>query len=356
VEDLNSTNVAYTNRPAVNTSGVYLTGGADGLTGWTDADWVGDQYSKTGFFAADKTDLAMDIIIPGSTSITVYQALAAYCEDRGDLIGYGNFPVGMSPLEAKKWRMAEPPTYSHAPLDSHRFSLFYGRPLCYDSRDDARKYISNLGHFASCLAFTDTNYNESYAPVGEQRGAVKLVEGLDYNVAETRCYQDLFSNSGINYLQITRNLGARKAVFWEQFTTQLNVDAFRDLNVVRFITLVRKSLTPLLRGYVFSPNAPFMWRAMHRELQPYFDLWQAQNSIYAYILQTDRDAWMSGGELMGAVLNTGLEMDQGIYKSRALIQPTRAARYIDMVIGATRTGESFATYEQLKDLPFWVKK
>ena len=356
VEDLNSTNVAYTNRPAVNTSGVYLTGGADGLTGWTDADWVGDQYSKTGFFAADKTDLAMDIIIPGSTSITVYQALAAYCEDRGDLIGYGNFPVGMSPLEAKKWRMAEPPAYSHAPLDSHRFSLFYGRPLCYDSRDDARKYISNLGHFASCLAFTDTNYNESYAPVGEQRGAVKLVEGLDYNVAETRGYQDLFSNSGINYLQITRNLGARKAVFWEQFTTQLNVDAFRDLNVVRFMTLIRKTMTPLLRGYLFAPNAPFMWRAMHRELQPYFDDWRTENSIYAYLLLTDRDAWMSGGELMGAVLNTGLEMDQGIQKARALIQPTRAARYIDMVIGATRTGESFATYEQLKDLPFWVKK
>ena len=92
VEDLNSTNVAYTNRPAVNTSGVYLTGGADGLTGWTDADWVGDPYSKTGFFAADKTDLAMDIIIPGSTSITVYQALAAYCEDRGDLNRLREFP------------------------------------------------------------------------------------------------------------------------------------------------------------------------------------------------------------------------------------------------------------------------
>ena len=68
-------------------------------------------------------------------------------------------------------------------------------------------------------------------------------------------------------------------------------------------------------------------------------------AIYAYLLQTDRDAWMSGGELMGAVLNTGLEMDQGIQKARALIQPTRVARYIDMVIGATRTGESFATYE-----------
>jgi hypothetical protein len=356
VEDLHSTNVAPTNRPAVDTGGVYLTGGADGLTGWTDGDWIGDQYSKTGFFAADKTDLAMDIFIPGTTSITVYQNLAAYCEERGDLIGYGNFPVGMPPLEAKKWRMAEAPTYSHAPLDSHRFALFYGRPLCYDSRDDSRKFISNLGHFASCLAFTDTNYNESYAPVGEQRGVVKLVEGLDCNVAETRGYQDLFSNSGINYLQISRNRGAQKAVFWEQFTTQLNVDAFRDLNVVRFITLIRKSMTPLLRGYVFAPNAPFMWRAMHRELQPYYDLWQAENCIYAYVLQTDRDAWMSGGELMGAVLNTGLEMDQGLYQARALIQPTRVARYIDMTIGATRTGESFATYEVLKDLPYWVKK
>jgi enoyl-CoA hydratase/carnithine racemase len=122
------------------------------------------------------------------------------------------------------------------------------------------------------------------------------------------------------------------------------------------MTLIRKTMTPLLRGYLFAPNAPFMWRAMHRELQPYFDDWRTENSIYAYLLLTDRDAWMSGGELMGAVLNTGLEMDQGIQKARALIQPTRAARYIDMVIGATRTGESFATYEQLKDLPFWVKK
>jgi hypothetical protein len=355
VEDLNSTNVSPTNRPAVNADGVYLSGGSDGLTGWTDGDWVGDQYSKTGFFAADKTDLAMDICIPGSTSITVYQALAAYCEDRGDLIGYGNFPVGMAPLEAKKWRMAEPPTYSHAPLDSHRFCLFYGRPLCYDSRDDSRKNISNLGHFASCLAFTDTNYNESYAPVGEERGVVKLVEGLDFNVAETRGFQDLFSNSGINYLQITRNQGSRKALFWEQFTTQLGVSPFRDLNVVRFMTLVRKSVTPLLRGYVFAPNAPFMWRAMHRELQPAFDNWQAENCIYAYLLQTDRDASISGGELKGAVLNSGLEMDQGICKARALIQPTRVARYIDMVVGATRTGESFATYEVLKDLPAWVR-
>ena len=102
------------------------------------------------------------------------------------------------------------------------------------------RIISNLGHFASCLAFTDTNYNESYAPVGEERGVVKLVEGLDFNVAETRGLQDLFSNSGINYLQITRNQGSRKALFWEQFTTQLGVSPFRDLNVVRFMTLVRK--------------------------------------------------------------------------------------------------------------------
>ena len=123
----------------------------------------------------------------------------------------------------------------------------------------------------------------------------------------------VFSNSGMNYLQITRNQRAQKALFWEQFTSQLNIDAF-GIEVVRFMTLIRKTMTPLLRGYVFAPNAPFMWRAMHRELQPYYDLWQAQNCIYAYVLQTDRDSWMSGGELMGAVLNTGLEMDQGIYR------------------------------------------
>ena len=116
-EDLHSTNVAPTNRPAVNNAGVYLTNGADGLTGWTDGDWIGDQYSKTGFFAADKTDLAMDICFLRKHFDNGLSGFAAYCEERGDLIGYGNFPVGMPPLEAKKWRMAEAPTYSHAPLD-----------------------------------------------------------------------------------------------------------------------------------------------------------------------------------------------------------------------------------------------
>ncbi len=121
--------------------------------------------------------------------------------------------------------------YSHEPFNSHRMTLWFGRPLVYNSQTDSRQYISNLGHLAACLSKTDERYNQSFAPVGPRRGVVDFVEGMDFNLSDYRGYEDLFAEKGINGLKITQWEGA---VFWEQRTTQLIASAFRDLNVVRF--------------------------------------------------------------------------------------------------------------------------
>lgn len=354
VVDSFSANADPVNMPALGS--FTPTGGNNGLENFEDSDWIGDAAAQTGIYAADTTYMSMDIMVPGTTSVTVFQALALYCENRGDMMAYGQCPAGNDPEDTVKWRMGEAP-YTHPAFNSHRFSLWFARPLVFDDRDGAKRYVSCLGHLAACLCRTDNDYGSSYAPVGPKRGMVTLVEGIDFNIQSYRStgYADLFAEYGINYLMISRMPGIEGAMFWEQRTTQRAPSATRELNVMRFITLVNRTLMPILRTYLFDPNHPVIWREIHRVLEPAFQDWKNKYAIYDFALQTDRDAFFDGGVLKNAVLNSGLDIDRGIYRCRALIQPTRAIYYLDFELGVLRTGEAFENYTSLKYLPGWIR-
>ena len=358
VEDLESNNAAPSDMPAVNAWGTLMAGGDNGLAGFCDADWIGHQKSQTGMYAADDAPyMAMDIMIPGTTSVTVFQALITYCEGRGDLLAYGQVPWGMFPEETVDWRMGNAP-WSHPAFNSHRFSLWFGRPLVYNDLTDSREYVSCLGHLAACICRTDNEYDYFYAPVGPRRGTVSLCEGVDFNIQGFRGggYADLFAEYGINYLMISHLPGIEGAMFWEHRTTLRVASALRELNVMRFITMMYRVLMPLLRTFIFQPNHPVTWREIHRALQPAFEDWKNRYGIYDYALQCDKDAFFDGGELRNAVINTGLDIDRGIYHCRALIQPTKTIYYLEFELGVMRTGVAFENYLEMKELPGWVRR
>ncbi|MGC8718130.1 MAG: hypothetical protein ACP5RW_09065 [bacterium] len=372
VTDLFSPNTRNgVNRPALSiTSPCYvgwnLSGGDYGLyskdTGemlFDDmSDWIGDPVLQTGIYAADKAYMSMDLMIPGTTNEVVYNALISYCENRQDMIAYGQVPFGLLPEDAVKWRMGEAPTYSHPPFNSHRFALFFGHPVVYDDMDDTLKTIPCLGHLAACLCKTDSEYGYHFAPSGPRRGRVNLVEDIDFNINAYRStgYADLFAEKGINYLMISRIPGAEGAMFWEQRTTQTLPSATRDLNVMRFLTMAYRMLVPILRNFVFEPNHPMTWREIHRVLEPALQDFKDKYRIYDFALQTDKDAFFDNGVLKNAVINTGLDIDRGIYKCRVLVQPTRTIYYLEFEVGVTRTGEAFSTYTSLKELPGIIRR
>jgi len=306
-------------------------------------------------YAADQTwNPAMDIMIPGTNSATVYQALIAYVELRADMIAYGEIPANMTPAEALNWRLGI--GYGFGAWNSHRFSLFYGRPLVYDDMDNTRKYISSLGHLAACLCKTDNLYNTSYAPVGPKRGKVTLCEGIDYDIRgyNSTGYADLFADNGINYLFISRIKGIQGAMFWEQRTTWIPPTALRNLNVVRFITSANRMILPVLETFLFDPNHPMTWRQIHRVLEPAFKEFKDRYQIYDFLIQTDRDAYWDGkGNLLNAVINTGLDISRGKYHCRALIQPTQVIYYLMFNMGIVGAGEAFEQFQDLYELSGW---
>ena len=355
VTDEGSSNISPANRPANSQSGYLPTGGCDS-DAMTPADWIGSAVHQTGMYAIDNVwSMAMDFAIPGTNSPTVYNAMTAYAESRQDLVAYGNIPANMTPEEAVDWRFGN--GYNHPAFNSHRFALFYGMPLVYDDMDDSRKYISNLGHLAANLCKSDTRYNESYAFVGAKRGTVTLMEGIDFNIQSYRStgYADLFAEAGINYLFISKIRGIEGGMFWEQATTLRDTSSMQGLNVVRMITSINRSLMPCLWIFIFDPNHPITWRAIYRELLPAFQDWKDRYQIYDFAIQCDELAYFSGGELKNAVLNSGLDISRGIYNCRALIQPTEVIRYLDFTLGITRAGEAFEQWNDVKQLPGYIR-
>ena len=351
VEDKASATEFPLNMPAFDSVGVQLLTGDDGDPVDTQ-DWIGDPLAQTGMYAARKTDESIDIMIASTSDAVVIQTLVGLAEDEG-LIAYAMVPEDFDPEDALSWRNGED-IYTFEKFNNCHLFLEYGRPDFYDSRMDQTVSIPNLGMFASRITQNDVLYDYSHAPVGPRRGTVNFVEGLDWNLDTYPGYQDEFADNQINYLEMTKSEGA---VFWEQQTALIANSSMQQLNVMRFLLVMKRMFMPVLRTFIEEPNHPVTWGEVHRVLEPQLMLWKSQRMIYSYYLQTDRDAFFDdSGELKNAVLNTGQEIQQGIYHARVLIQPTLAIRYFEFEVGVLATGTPYVNYSTMHTLPGWVRR
>lgn len=346
--------------PALSIDGIAFSGGDDGSCVLTDADFVGDPAAKTGVWATLKTLIpAVHVMAIGTSSMVAHIELAAWCNNQIGKFGHGQLPDDTAPEELVKLRMGEPP-YTHAALDSCNYTLTHGWPEVFDVRNNGQVPIPAISFLGAAITKTDEDYNPSYAPFGVKRGACDGVLGLKHNLGEDPAAADLFAEYGINDLRILRTTpqtrGWEGGKLWGNYTTQLISSAFREFNVVWLMKTYELALYPILLGYVFDPNHPVTWGEIHRILEPFFRNAARRYEIYGYFVQTDHEAYFAGGELKGAVLNTGLDIDQGKYRCRILLQPTRVIRYLICELGVTRTGEPFSNYSELYELPGWVRR
>jgi phage tail sheath protein FI len=303
---------------------------------------------------------AIDIMPIGTSSATVLQYFQQFIENRVGLMGHGQCPADMSPAQAIDWRMGVAPNWTHAAFDSHNISLMYGRPTVFDVKNNARTEIPALAYLAAAITKTDEALGPHWSPFGLKRGKCSGVLDLDYNVGTDRAGADLLAEYGINNLRIimssAETYGDEGAVLWGGWTSQRIDSAMKEFPVTRLIKTYERMLMPVLLQYINDPNHPVTWREIHRILEPMFRRELMKYAVYGYFIQTDKDAYFAGGELKGAYLNTGTDIDQGKYRCRILIQPMRQIFYLISEMGVMRTGEPFSNYSTMYQLPGWVRK
>lgn len=315
---------------------VPFTGGADGLAGLDDDDWIGDSAAGTGFHAFDEIDDAMGLGCPEATSPEVAAAGIAYCQNREDMVYYFEpGPTVLDSADAIAFRKGTAP-FNHSIFNSSYGAMYFGRPIVRSPKTSSNIDISPIGDIFGVLAYNDAKAEVWYAPAGWQRGKIPNTLGVHYNVGTPakKAELDSLSNNQINSIVDSPEDGT---MIYDEQTQQTLPSALQSLHVRRLLIYMRKALSKVNKIWLFEPNDPVTWRRVYSIIYPFMDDLRSHRAFYDFLVQCDQDA-RSPAE---AILNTPEKVDQGIFTCRLFIKPTRAIRYFGIEAVITKTDADF---------------
>lgn len=200
-------------RPGNGAHGV-LSGGADGLTGLADADFLGDPVSKTGLHGFDVPEDARLLICPDRETPLLHVAMVSYCsiDKKGAL-----FPILSPPMGSSVQAIRTYVETTTGLLNLSEFGAMYypnikvANPAKTIYGADATITIPNSGHIAGVYARTDSaRVGGVYdAPAGIERGFLENVLGFENDLMQEERNRDLVYPHRINPL---RTIGGRPVI------------------------------------------------------------------------------------------------------------------------------------------------
>lgn len=322
VDDLSTTANAALYRPAVGTFS--LVAGDDGITGMTDADYIGDPSQHTGFYAFDEIDALNILLVPGVTTAQVIGGGIAYVESRKDLLFIAETPIHLEPLEAVDFRKGNG-LYTHSAFNSSYAALYYPWLEISDPLTGKKKLVPPTGAIAGCIARSDQKTDVWYAPAGIDRGRVFNVLSLAYNTS--RGERDALYSEGINVIASFPDTGIN---IWGQKTLQSQPSATDRINVRRLMMYVEEAVSQSARFVVFEPNNAQTWRALIRLITPFLQNIKSRGGFYDFRVQCDSET------------NTPQMIDQNQMVCRVFVKPTRTAEFVELNFVLTATGADFS--------------
>jgi uncharacterized protein len=229
-------------------------------------DYVGDVADRTGFGGLETIDEITMVAVPDlmtayqreliglDTVQAVQQAMIAHCELMGDRMAIIDPPPGLTPQQAKEWRL------DTAGYDSKYAALYYPWIEVFDPAAGANRFVPPGGHMAGVWARTDATRGVHKAPANEVvRGAVSLQTQL------TKAEQELLNPIGVNCIRSFPGRGVRA---WGARTLSSD-PAWKYLNVRRLFNYLEESILNGTQWVVFEPNDDALWARVRRTISAF---------------------------------------------------------------------------------------
>ena len=322
VDDLSLTYNTAQYRPVAGTFALAL--GDDGVTGMTDADYIGDSSQHTGFYAFDEIDALNILLTSGVTTAQVIAGGIAYAESRKDLLFIAETPMHLEPLEAVDFRKGQG-MYTHAAFNSSYAALYYPWIEISDPLTGKSKLVPPTGAVAGCIARSDDKTEVWYAPAGIDRGRIFSVLSLAYKTS--RGERDVLYSEGVNVIASFPDTGIN---IWGQKTLQSQPSALDRINVRRLMMYVEEAVSESARFVVFEPNNSQTWRALVRLITPFLQNIKSKGGFYDFRVQCDSET------------NTAQMIDQNQMVCRVFVKPTKTAEFVELNFILTTTGADFS--------------
>ena len=225
-----------------------LTGGLDGLTGISDADFLGDSQYGNGLHALDNIKFNL-VAIPSVTSQAVHKGLLDYVNNRKDCFAILEAPMNMSAGQVATY------VTTTATLSGDFGAMYYPYLKVSDPigvGKNPTKLIPPSGHVMGAIAKQDATNGVWRAPAGVDC-VISGVIDIDHNVSNSE--QDVLNPIGVNCLRKMDNVGI---VIWGARTLSSN-SAFRYIPSRRLVNFIEDSLEISMRWTNFKPNDENLW-------------------------------------------------------------------------------------------------
>jgi phage tail sheath protein FI len=287
-----------------------LAGGADGLTGITDSDYVGSQAYKNGLYALDNYRVNL-VAIPGITTPAVNSGLKAYCENRQDCFAILEVPKGTSVTGAQTY------IKTTAPISTEYGAMYYPWVKVSDPIGIGKspvKIVPPSGHVMGIFAKADSAVGCWRAPAGTDF-ILNGVIGLEANVNGSE--QDILNPLGINCLRVFEGYGA---TIWGART--LSKGDYKYIPVRRVMQYVGQTLLNDLMWTVFRNNDENLWNGIKSTVDTFLNGLWAQGGLKG---ASPKEAYFV---VCDASINTQSVVDAGLVYVDIGIATNKPAEFI----------------------------
>lgn len=268
VTDQKSITAAPNNMPA---EGTYkLTGGADGIEGITDADYIGSSAAGTGLHSFDTVEDALLLIVPGIATSAVHNAMLEYAATRTDVFAILDPPMGATYQDIKNYVEQE------AQLNSEYGAIYWPNVMVTHPATGRAVVVPPSGHIMGAYARVDSAPGKGpwQVAAGVEHGQLYGVLAVEDNAVNNKTVRDVIYPARINPIRSMARYG--RVLYGAR--TLSGTGKMVHINERRTFQYVQKTVDTETQWVEFENNEPRLWNRLNR-------------TISAFLLRT----WRGGG-------------------------------------------------------------
>lgn len=199
----------------------------------------------------------------------------------------------------------------------------------YDKYNDVVRYVPLCADVAGLCARTDADRGCHWSPAGYNRGLIKNVNALVWNV-ENKDDRDELYQMGINPFMTV--IGTGTLMFGDRTGTTRKT-AFREIGIRRWFMKIEKAIANYAKYVLFEFNDAFTRSQFINVVNPYMRNEQGARACQDYVIQCDEQ------------VNTPEVIDAQGFVANFLIKPMHSINFIQLNFAAVATGASFEEIE-----------
>jgi len=327
--------IANSELPKVTTDDLLMSGGNAGMSGVTEADYIGE-YSESseeglkGF--SNKEKYTIDFVsLCGQTSAAIIQAVIEFCSLRGDCMGLLDTPSGLNPTQAVQWMNGEGAYTDHQAFDSMFVQFFHDWLKYYDAYTEQYLWMPPTVNYINLLAKAYREGKQYQAIAGYSRG--KVNDALDVQSSPDQNQRDLMLGDSLHnnlnpYVKFVRD----GIILFGQKTAQRKNSSTNRANSVRTLLYLFRQVSDIAKTVLFEPNDADTWRSLKSLVDP----------ILSDLKSAGKRALFDGKFVCDNSTNPPELIDQNKLGAKLYVKFMKTAEMIEIDIIATNQGADFS--------------